>query len=281
MPTATVRVSNLSASATEQDIVEFFSFSGDIQRLDLNREGSGSQIAYVTFRDCEALETALRLDGAKIVNQCVTIVPVEVHVESQEADEHVEVTLTLEKAKAVIANVLAKGYILGKDAMDMARAFDEKHQLSAQATTVSSFNEKVGICETVNVGSRYLHIKSWHESHGQKVSGLGEDQTSTICSRTLQSAGSALMKNQYIFTGATWLTGALSEVAKVVNDVSQKTKEKVQISELERREQVADHSFGSASHLGLFADHIEEHDMGHYRSLPDAIPASLRSEVQY
>ncbi|KAJ7546760.1 hypothetical protein O6H91_08G053400 [Diphasiastrum complanatum] len=235
MPTATVRVSNLCASATEQDIVEFFSFSGDIQRLDLNREGSGSQIAYVTFRDREALETALRLDGAKIVNQCVTIVPV----------EWCRCTDTEETAKAVIANVLAKGYILGKDAMDMARALDEKHQLSAQATaTVSSFNEKVGICEKMNVAMD----KKFQVSEKTKLALSAAEQT-------LQSAGSALMKNQYIFTGATWLTGALSEVAKVVNDVSQKTKEKVQISELERREQVADHSFGSASHPDLFADH--------------------------
>lgn len=40
-------------------------------------------------------------------------------------------------------------------------------------------------------------------------------------------AGSAIMKNRYVFTGASWVTGAFNKVAKAASDVGSKTKEKV------------------------------------------------------
>ncbi|KAJ7535165.1 hypothetical protein O6H91_12G021600 [Diphasiastrum complanatum] len=287
MAIETVRVSNLPLRATKQDIVDFFSFSGEIQHIDLQREGDRSQIAYVTFKDHESLDTALLLSGAKIVNQSVTIVPVEGHIPSQDSDEHLEGlsaagdTDTEEKAKTLIANVLAKSYLLGKDAMNMAKAFDQKHQISAQASaTVSNLDKNVGISEKVKVGTSTLNQgvrtvdEKFQVSEKTKVALSAAEQT-------LQSAGSALLKNKYIFTGATWVTGAFSKVAKAANDVSQKTKEKVQISEMERREQANNQSFGAASHHDMFADHLDEDDMAHYHTIPDSPAVPLRSEVHY
>jgi hypothetical protein len=41
--------------------MDFFSFSGEIQNIELERDGGGSQVAYVTFKESQALDTALLL----------------------------------------------------------------------------------------------------------------------------------------------------------------------------------------------------------------------------
>ncbi|MCI39023.1 protein vip1, partial [Trifolium medium] len=57
----TVKVSNVSLGATERDIQEFFSFSGDIHYVELRSYDERSQIAYVTFKDSQGAETAVLL----------------------------------------------------------------------------------------------------------------------------------------------------------------------------------------------------------------------------
>ncbi|KAI3988366.1 hypothetical protein MKX01_012155 [Papaver californicum] len=59
--TRKVEVSNISLRATEQDIKEFFSFSGDIEYVEMKRYDELSQVAYVTFKDTQGAETALLL----------------------------------------------------------------------------------------------------------------------------------------------------------------------------------------------------------------------------
>ena len=45
--------------------------------------------------------------------------------------------------------------------------------------------------------------------------------------QTVSNAGSAIMKNRYILTGTSWVTGAFSRASKAAGDIGQKTKEKV------------------------------------------------------
>eukprot|EP00249_Psilotum_nudum_P018059 c26620_g2_i1 orf=299-505(-) len=61
MPTRTIKVSNISKKATKLEIKEFFSFSGEIEHIELQSDDDWSQAAYVTFKDPEALDTALLL----------------------------------------------------------------------------------------------------------------------------------------------------------------------------------------------------------------------------
>ncbi|KAM1212211.1 hypothetical protein ACFX2G_003862 [Malus domestica] len=58
----TIKVNNLSLGASERDIKEFFSFSGDIVYVETMRSCSDterSQIAYVTFKDVQGAEIAV------------------------------------------------------------------------------------------------------------------------------------------------------------------------------------------------------------------------------
>ncbi|XP_050125584.1 binding partner of ACD11 1-like [Malus sylvestris] len=55
----TIKVNNLSLGASERDIKEFFSFSGDIVYVETMSDTERSQIAYVTFKDVQGAETAV------------------------------------------------------------------------------------------------------------------------------------------------------------------------------------------------------------------------------
>ncbi|KAJ0908733.1 putative RNA recognition motif domain, nucleotide-binding alpha-beta plait domain superfamily [Helianthus annuus] len=84
MQTRTVHVGHLSDLATEREIHEFFSFSGDIEHVEICRDSERKKTAFVTFKDPKALEIALLLSGATIVDQIVSITPAEHYVPKPE-----------------------------------------------------------------------------------------------------------------------------------------------------------------------------------------------------
>ncbi|WOL17435.1 binding partner of ACD11 1-like [Canna indica] len=235
----TVKVSNVSLSASEQDIKEFFTFSGEIEYIELQSADEWSQIAYVTFKDSQAAETALLLSGATIVDLSVIVTsapeyqmprlapfpsapPLEQQVKSASGSESV-----VRKAEDVVTTMLAKGCILGKDAISKAKSFDEKLQLTSTASAkVSSLDKKIGLSEKITIGTSAVN---------DKVKGMDEkfqvsEKTKSAfaaAEQKISTAGSAIMKNRYIFTGASFVTGAFNKVAKAASDVGSKTKEKV------------------------------------------------------
>lgn len=48
------------------------------------------------------------------------------------------------------------------------------------------------------------------------------------------------MKNRYVFTSVSWVTGAFNKVAKSAGEVGQQTKEKVEKAEDEKRRKMVD-----------------------------------------
>ena len=136
--------------------------------------------------------------------------------------------------------MLAKGFILGKDAVNKAKAFDEKHQLTSTASAkVASVDKKIGFTEKITAGTTVLSGKVGEADQKFQVS---EKTKSAFASaeQKVSSAGSAIMKNRYVFTGASWVTGAFNKVAKAAGDVGQKTKEKVGVAEEEQKRKVVD-----------------------------------------
>eukprot|EP00252_Welwitschia_mirabilis_P008301 TRINITY_DN2006_c0_g1_i1.p1 TRINITY_DN2006_c0_g1~~TRINITY_DN2006_c0_g1_i1.p1 ORF type:complete len:292 (-),score=81.93 TRINITY_DN2006_c0_g1_i1:336-1211(-) len=236
--TNTVKVTNVSLRATKHDIEEFFSFSGEIERVEIQKETEHSQIAYVTFKDPQALDTALLLSGATIVDQSVGISPVEDQSVASAPPQLMEVSQdartaesgnanAINKAQDVVSSMLAKGFVLGKDAMSKAKAFDEKHGLTASASAkVSSIDKKIGLSDKFSAGTTIVNEKVRDMDEKYKVSERTKS-TFAAAEQKVNDAGSALMKNRYIFQGASWVTGAFSKVAKAAEDVGVKAKEKV------------------------------------------------------
>lgn len=130
-------------------------------------------------------------------------------------------------AEDVVCSMLAKGFILGKDALNKAKDFDEKHQFTSTASaTVASFDQKVGFTEKIGIGATIVNDKVKEMDQKLQVSEKTKSAFA-VAEQSVSSAGSAIMKNRYILTGATWVTGAFSRVTKAAEEVGQKTKEKM------------------------------------------------------
>ncbi|WCJ27787.1 RNA-binding (RRM/RBD/RNP motifs) family protein [Euphorbia peplus] len=240
MEMRTVKVSNVSLGATEHDIKEFFSFSGEIDYVELQSVNERSQIAYVTFKDPKGTETAVLLSGATIVDQSVTIelasdyklpaaasVPTTVGANTSTPGNE----SAIQKAEDIVSSMLAKGFILGKDAVNKAKALDEKHQFTSAATSkVASLDQKIGLSEKFTAGTSLVSGKVKEVDEKFRVSETTKSALDAA-GQTVSTAGSTIMKNRYVLTGATWVTGAFSRVAKAAGEVGQKTKEKVQAEE--------------------------------------------------
>ncbi|CAH9061817.1 unnamed protein product [Cuscuta europaea] len=253
----TVRVGNVSDLATKREIREFFSFSGAIEHIEIRREQDESRTAYVTFKDTKAIEIALLLSGATIVDQIVTITLAENYVPKSEVQEfrivvdddistsggnntlfaeqdkftsssHARVNsrVYVSKAQDVMSSVLAKGSAIGHDAMTKAKAFDDKHRLTATASaTVSSFDQRVGLSEKLTVGISVVNQKV--KSVDEKLQVSDKTMAALIAAeRKINDTGSAVKSSRYVTAGAAWLNGAFNRVAKAGQAASTKTREK-------------------------------------------------------
>ncbi|KAL3357687.1 hypothetical protein AABB24_018080 [Solanum stoloniferum] len=251
----TVRVGNVSDLAAEREVREFFSFSGEIEHIEIRREQGQSKTAFVTFKDPKALEIALLLSGATIVDQIVNITQEEDYVPSSETREvrlvdnavnvagesssplaeakptspsngRVNGKVYISKAQDVVSNVLAKGSAIRQDAMNKAKAFDEKHQLRATASArVISFDRRVGLTEKLTVGISVVNEKV--KSVDQRLQVSDKTMAAVMAAeRKLNDTGSAVKSSRYVNAGAAWLNGTFSKVAKAGQVAGTKTREK-------------------------------------------------------
>ncbi|CAN1235958.1 Binding partner of ACD11 1 [Linum grandiflorum] len=201
-----------------------------------------SQSAYLRFKEPQGAETAILLSvkylifqGATIVDQSVTIelapeyeFPAAAQVScdvitTSEKNGGGRAEIAIQKAEDVVSGMLARGFCLGKDALKKAKTFDEKLQLTS---TASSLDQKIGLSEKISAGRSVVNEKVREMDEKLKVSEAAKAAL-TAAEQSVSSAGSAIMKNRYVLTGASWVSGAFGRVSKVAGEVGQKTKEKV------------------------------------------------------
>lgn len=140
------------------------------------------------------------------------------------------------KAEDVMSGMLAKGFVLGKDALKRARSFDEQHHFTSNASaSVASLDRKMGLSEKIGMGTSMVSGKVREVDERFQVSEITRSALSAA-EQKASSAGSAIMGNRYVSTGASWLSSALGLVAKAAGDVSTMTREKVEKAEEERKE---------------------------------------------
>ncbi|KAL0918198.1 hypothetical protein M5K25_010192 [Dendrobium thyrsiflorum] len=245
----TVKVSNVSFGATVQDIKEFFSFSGDIEYVEMRSDDDEwSQVAYVTFKDKQGAETAVLLSGATIVDMSVIIsldpdyeLPPSASAPPPSAPKQASGTETaVQKAEDVVSTMLAKGFILGKDALNKAKSLDEKHQFTSTATAkVASFDKRIGLSEKISIGTSAVNEKVKEMDQKFQVSEKTKSAFA-VAEQKVSTAGSTIMKNRYVLTGTAWATGLFNKAAKAAADVGSKTKEKVAAEEEQKNKSLED-----------------------------------------
>ena len=138
------------------------------------------------------------------------------------------------KAEDVVSTMLARGFSLGKDAVGKAKAFDDKHGFTSTAgAKVASIDQKIGLSEKFTIGTSVVNekVKEMHEKFQ-----VTDNTKSALAAaeQTVSSAGSAIMKNRYVFTSTSWVTSAFGEVAKAATDVGTMTKEKMSSEEQQK-----------------------------------------------
>ncbi|OWM73199.1 hypothetical protein CDL15_Pgr001313 [Punica granatum] len=260
--TRTVQVRQLSDLATEREIHEFFSFSGEIEHVEILSEAGELRTAFVTFKDPKALEIALLLSGATIVDHIVTITPAENYEPNHEMQEvrmvesalsitpaenlgtNVEVAedasvksrspgsgrLYVNRAQDVVVSVLAKGSAIRQDAVNKAKAFDEKHRLTATASAkVISFDRRVGLTEKLTVGISVVNEKV--KSVDQRLHVSDKTMAAIFAAeRKINDTGSAVKTSRYVTAGTAWLNGAFSKVSKAGQAARTTTREKFHLA---------------------------------------------------
>jgi hypothetical protein len=131
----------------------------------------------------------------------------------------------LRKAEDVVGSMLAKGFILGMDALEKAKAFDEKHQLTSTATAkVANLDRSMGLSQKFSTGTLVVNQKMKEMDEKYQVA----EKTKlalAAAEQTVSTAGSAIMSNRYVLTGAAWVTGAYNKVATTAGDVGTKATE--------------------------------------------------------
>ncbi|GMJ09626.1 BPA1-Like 2 [Hibiscus trionum] len=236
----TVKVSNISPAASERDIEEFFSFSGDVQYVEMRRETENAQVAYVTFKESQGADTAMLLTGATIIDFSVNISPAEDYelppipkaLQSNTEDSNTK------KAEDMMSTMLAKGFILGKDAINKAKAFDERHHLILKASAaVTSVDQKMGLSEKLSIGTAIVNEKMREVDEVYQVSEMTKSALA-VAEHKASSAGTAIMSNHYVSAGASWLSNAFYAVARAAEDMGTLTKEKVEKAEEERMDMI-------------------------------------------
>lgn len=132
--------------------------------------------------------------------------------------------------------MLEKGYVLGNNTMSKAKAFDDKHQLTANASQlaanaqakVASIDSKIGITQKLNAGTAAINqqVKAVDEKYHVSEKTRSAVQ---VAEQKLNAAGTAIAKNRYVLTGTSWVVGAYAKVAKTAEEVGQKTLERVAV----------------------------------------------------
>ncbi|KAK6931663.1 RNA recognition motif domain [Dillenia turbinata] len=275
----TIKVSNISLAASERDIKEFFSFSGDIQHVEMQRESEMTQLAYVTFKNLQGADTAMLLSGAFIADLPISIMPAGNYQLPADAlpltpnhQKVVAANSAVHKAEDAVSSMLARGYVLGKDALGKARAFDERHNWTSNASaTVVSIDHKIGLSEKLSMGASAINEKIREMDEWFQVS----ERTKSAFAAAQQKgsrAGSAIMSNRYVSTGASWVSSAYGAVTKAAGDVGLMTREKVEKAEEERKEVIY------RERTGLVRDFAQIHLDDSAAGQPPLLPVSTADE---
>lgn len=237
MENYTVQVMNLSPNATEQHVRDFFSYSGTVESVELERAGEEAQVAFVTFKEPYAVETAVLLSGATIVDQRVCIVSWGGNEQSfdlwnnpswrleHEFEEDPEASYfartpgeAVTTAQEVVTSMLSKGYVLGKDALSKAKSFDETHQVTASAAAkVASFGKRIGFNDRISAGAEAVRAMENRYHVTEKTKSV-----LAVAEQTVSSAGTAVVNSRYFSAGALWVSGFLSKAAQAAADLGTK-----------------------------------------------------------
>jgi hypothetical protein len=170
MSSKKVIVSEISPSATEKTVRDFFLFCGKINEFELIKdEKSDKQIAYVTFERDTAVKTALMLTNAVIGDSPITVKPADksLDIDGGLSEQDGEIGQEEKPKSAIFAEILAAGFQLQDSIIHKGLEFDKKFGLSEHLVqylnqiqeNLKSIDEKYKVYETVTAKAAEIDNK--------------------------------------------------------------------------------------------------------------------------
>lgn len=251
----TAEITSLSPKATEKDIRDFFAYCGAIEHVEIIRCGEYACTAYVTFKDAYSLETAVLLSGATIVDQSICISRWGSYIDdaspwdwktredtSSMVTHTDQFVSTPEEAVTVVKTMLAKGYVLGKDALIKAKELDESYHVSATAAArVAELSNRIGLTDKINTSMETVKSvdDKYHVSDITKsvvlvtgtaavAAATSAATAATYAGRTAVTAADAVVNSSYFAKGALWVSGMLKRAAQAAADLGNSSHENKQ-----------------------------------------------------
>lgn len=148
--------SQIPLTATDEKISEFFSFCGKIKNMEVIDKTVSTKIVEVEFEKSSAISTALLLNGAEfegaaiVVSEPETSSPAAAVVDDSTHDASGDRDIDQESKpkSAVIAELLANGYVLQSSLVEKAIQFDQQRGISDKFNSfISNLDQKYHLQE--------------------------------------------------------------------------------------------------------------------------------------
>jgi len=263
-----VLVTNISPSANEKTVSDFFSFCGKIIELFLKKEeGKDTSSAVITFETESAAKTALLLTNALIVDRPITVSSYVTSSTPAETTTTTQSTTVTEDPRgtpvdqsniinkdfngipdadrsktSVVASLLAAGYTLANNALENAKEIDERNNFSARARVVvnqmvvkaQEIDKELGISDKANAAIAAV------KDTANKVDaqyGISEKTASAVATiKTgaqigLDAAQSGIAKaqeNATVKKGVEVVKSGVSKAEKAINDLTIQTRNEIE-----------------------------------------------------
>ncbi|XVF16587.1 hypothetical protein REPUB_Repub10bG0044900 [Reevesia pubescens] len=234
----TAEITSLSPKATEKDVHDFFAYCGAIEHVEIIRCGEYACTAYVTFKDAYSLETAVLLSGATIADQSVCISRWGSYIDdaypwdgsswktredtSSMVTHMDQFVSTPGEAVTVVKTMLAKGYVLSKDALIKAKELDESYRISATAAAkIAELSNRIGLTDQINTSMETVKSvdEKYHVSDITKSVALVTGTAAVTAGKTAVAAVNAVVHSSYFAKGALWVSSMLNRASQAAADL--------------------------------------------------------------
>ncbi|MFQ6659602.1 hypothetical protein Gotur_028446 [Gossypium turneri] len=256
----TAEITSLSPKATEKDLCDFFAYCGAIEHIEIIRALLSEMLSCLVLDISDAVNESAR--GATIGDQSVCISKwgsygddsypwdsstwkTEEDTSSSTLGKRFEYVCDFKpliispqvthmhpfvsspgEAVTVVKTMLAKGYVLGKDALIKAKDLDKSYRVSATAAAkVAELSNRIGLTDKINTSMETVKSvdEKYHVSDITKsvasVTGTAVVTAASFTGRTAVAATNAVVNSSYFAKGALWVSGMLNRAAQAAADL--------------------------------------------------------------
>eukprot|EP01088_Endostelium_zonatum_P014309 TRINITY_DN3092_c0_g1_i1.p1 TRINITY_DN3092_c0_g1~~TRINITY_DN3092_c0_g1_i1.p1 ORF type:complete len:350 (-),score=97.48 TRINITY_DN3092_c0_g1_i1:68-1117(-) len=233
-----VLVTNISPSATNKTVADFFAFCGNISGLTMRTQNGSTenvQEAVIEFSQEAATKTALLLTNALIIDRPITVSRytgetettyqnTRVYTESEIDNKPHDLPAGQRSQTSVIASILAAGYQLAAGTLDAAKTYDEKYSVTDQiyagaasvSKAVSDIDQQYQVSATA---------ASWYKAAADKFAEVdqkyGVSQSTAAAFKTADNAVQSVVQHPSVVSATQSVkdTGAAILEKPLVKDV--------------------------------------------------------------